>query len=133
MAISLAIAGSWLVALPVRAADPEFGRQTITGSFGEDIVVTQRLTLDAPPDRVEVLVTTADGPAPLVTEVPPPSDIGSTTLRHTLGGTDGHILPNTPVRVRWRVTTDGVVALGPEVRTVVTDERFDWQDRKSVV
>jgi hypothetical protein len=62
-----------------------------------------------------------------VTEVAPPADTGATTLRHTLSSADGHILPNTPLRVRWRVTSDGVTTLGPEARTVVADERFDWQ------
>jgi hypothetical protein len=36
-------------------------------------------------------------------------------------------MPNTPVAVRWRITSDGTTRIGPEVRTVVTDERFDWQ------
>ena len=113
---------------PYRSAPPtpDFGTPTIDGSFGEEIVATQPVTLDAAPDRVEVLVTTADATSPLVTEVSSPGT-GATTLRHAFGGADGHILPNTPVRVRWRITTDGVATLGPEVRTVVADDRFDWQ------
>jgi Peptidase MA superfamily len=85
------------------------------------------VTLDGTPERIEVLVTMADSPAPLVSEVAVPSGSGETTLRHTLGGPDAHILPNTPVRVRWRITTDGIVRTGPEARTVVSDERFDWK------
>jgi hypothetical protein len=126
-AVGMAICAAWSIASPVRAATPEFGRPTIEGSFGSAIVVTQPVTLDGAPDLVEVLVTTADDPAPLVTEVARPPDSGSTTLRHTLSSADGHILPNTPLRVRWRVTSDGVTTLGPEARTVVADERFDWQ------
>jgi len=126
-AIVLTLGAVWSVASPVRAAAPEFGRPTIEGSFGSAIVVTQPVTLDRRPDLVEVLVTTADNPAPLVGEVEPLAETGATTLRHTLSSADGHILPNTPLRVRWRVTSDGVTALGPEVRTVVEDERFDWQ------
>jgi hypothetical protein len=125
MAVALAL-GVAVVAAPVSAAAPEFGAPEIEGSFGETLVATQPVTLDATPDRVEVLVTTADSPAPLVAEVAPPG-AGSTTLRHEIGGPDEHILPNTPLRVRWRVTTDGVATLGPETRTVVSDERFDWQ------
>jgi hypothetical protein len=125
-AACLAIAASWAVVLPVRGATPTFGEPAIAGSFGEEIVATQPVTLDTAPDRVEVLVTKANDPAPLVTELEVPAD-GSTMLRHTFGGPDEHILPNTPVRVRWRITTDGVVSLGPEVRTVVSDERFDWK------
>jgi hypothetical protein len=126
-AVVLSIGAASSAASPVRAAVPEFGRPTIDGSFGTEIVVTQPVTLDGRPDLVEVLVATADHPAPLVSEVAPPAETGSTTLRHTISSEDGHILPNTPLRVRWRVTSDGVATLGPEARTVVADERFDWQ------
>jgi hypothetical protein len=60
-------------------------------------------------------------------EVPVPSGSGQTTLTQPLGGPDHHILPNTPVRVRWRITADGTTRLGPEVRTVISDDRFDWR------
>ena len=83
------------------------------------------MTFDVAPDLVEVLVTTADGP-PLVAEAASPGG-GETTLRYTVGGVDGHVLPNTPVSVRWRITADGETTLGPVARTVVDDERFDWQ------
>ncbi len=118
---------SGVAALPVRAASAEFGRPSIEGSFDTGVVATQPVTLDGTPERIEVLVTMADSPAPLVSEVPVPSGSGETTLRHTLGGPDAHILPNTPVRVRWRITTDGIARTGPEARTVVSDERFDWK------
>jgi hypothetical protein len=126
VAVVVAVSASWSVASPARAAAPEFGRPTIDGSFGEAIVATQPVTLDGRPDLVEVLITTADHPAPLVSTVDPPAGTGAATLQYTLGGADGHILPNTPLRVRWRVTSDGVTTLGPEARTVVADERFDW-------
>jgi hypothetical protein len=116
---------SLLSATTVHAATATFGRPTIDGSFGGDIVASQPVTFDTEPDLVEVLVTTADDP-PLVAEITSPG-VGSTTLRYTLGGDDGHIPPNTPVRVRWRITTDGAATLGPEARTVVEDDRYDWQ------
>jgi hypothetical protein len=125
-AVVVALSAAWFVASPVRAAAPEFGRPTIEGTFGEAIVATQPVTLDSVPDLVEVLISTADNPA-LVTEVDPPPDAGALSLRYTLSSADGHILPNTPLRVRWRITSDGVTTLGPEARTVVADERFDWQ------
>ncbi len=125
VALSLGLSG--VITLPVRAANVEFGRPSIEGSFDAGVVATQPVTLDGAPERIEVLVTMADSPAPLVSEVSVPSGSGETTLRHTLGGPDAHILPNTPVRVRWRITTDGVVRTGPEARTVVSDERFDWK------
>jgi hypothetical protein len=121
----LAIASSLPATTVVHAAAPEFGRPTIEGSFGGDIVASQSVRFDTAPDLVEVLVTTADGP-PLVAEVRTPG-VGATTLRYTLGQGDGHIPPNTPVSVRWRITTDGAATLGPEARTVVEDDRFDWQ------
>ncbi len=126
-AVVVASGSAWSFASPVRAAAPEFGRPTIEGTFGEAIVASQPVTLDGGPDRLEVLISTADDPAPLVTEVDPPSDAGALTLRHTLSSADGHILPNTPLRVRWRITSDGVTTLSPEARTVIADERFAWQ------
>jgi peptidase MA superfamily protein len=109
------------------AAAPVFGKPTVEGSFDKDLVAGQPVTFDAAPDRVEVLVTTADSPAPLVSEVRAPSRTGFQRLEYTVAAADGPFLPNTPVRVRWRITTDGVATLGPEIRTIVADERFDWQ------
>ena len=115
-------------ATPVHAADPEFGTPTIDATFGEGLALTQPVTLDETPSRVEVLLTFADA-SPLVVELPPPSATGSTTLRHQVSvAADGHILPNTPVSARWRITPeDGDPVLGPEVDTVYADERFDWK------
>jgi hypothetical protein len=111
----------------VHAAPPSFGPPKIEGSFGQNVVATQPVTLDAAPDRVEILQTIADSPAPLVADVPPPAGGGSASLRYTVAPPNGPFLPNTPVRVRWRITADGVTTLGPEVRTVIADERFTWQ------
>jgi hypothetical protein len=112
---------------PVRAADPTFGTPTIAGSLGDGLQVTQPVTLDEVPDRVELLITYADAPGPLVIGVPAPTSTGATTLRHTIVASDGHIYPNTPVAARWRITTDGVTVLGPAVRTVFADDRYDWR------
>ncbi len=121
-----AFAASWLFPAPVGAAGPEFGRPVISGTFGEEIVASQPVTLDATPDLVEVLVTMGSATAPIVSEVLTP-DERALTMRHPIVASDDHVLPNTPLRVRWRITTDGVARLGPEARTVVADERFDWQ------
>jgi hypothetical protein len=56
-----------------------------------------------------------------------PTTTGATTLSHSLGGPDDHFMPNTPIRVRWRITADGATRIGPEARTVVSDERFEWK------
>ncbi len=113
---------------PVLAADPVFGTPTIDATFGEGVELTQPVTLDETPARVEVLLTFADA-SPLVVELPPPTTIGSVTLRHEVSvAADGHILPNTPVSAQWRITPeDGDPVVGPEVDAVYADERFDWQ------
>ena len=117
-----------LAVIPARAADPMFGTPTVEGTFGEGIELTQPVTLDEPPARVEVLLTFADD-SPLVVELPTPTTTGLTTLRHRVSvAADGHILPNTPVSARWRITPeDGDPVVGPEVGTVYADERFDWR------
>jgi Peptidase MA superfamily len=125
--VGLALAMSGLLAAPARAATIEFGPPSIDGSFDTGVVASQPVSLVGAISRIEVLVTMADSPAPLVSDVTIPFAGGETTLQHTLGGPDEHIPPNTPVRVRWRITGDGATRIGPEARTVVTDERFDWQ------
>jgi hypothetical protein len=125
--IGLVLGASGLVAPPARAATVDFGRPSITGSFDTGVIASQPVTLTGAISRIEVLVTMADSPAPLVTEVTIPFAGGETTLQHTLGGPDEHILPNTPVRVRWRITADGTTRIGPEARAVIADDRFDWQ------
>jgi Peptidase MA superfamily len=109
------------------AASPDFGTPTIEGSFGKDLIAAQPVTLDAAPDRVEVLVKTAEDAPPLVAEVPPPSRPGFRRFEYTIASPEGPFLPNTPVVVRWRITTNGTASLSPEVRTVIKDDRFDWQ------
>ncbi|MEO5885390.1 MAG: peptidase MA family metallohydrolase [Candidatus Limnocylindrales bacterium] len=118
-----------LGAAPVRAADPTFGTPTIDAKFGQGIELTQPVTLPTTPFRVELLLTSGDDGVPLVTEVPPPTSPGAATLRYTLDVREGHILPNTPVVARWRITTEAGAppVLGPEVRTVFDDDRYAWQ------
>lgn len=125
--VGLVLGSVGLAATPVQAATVEFGRPSITGSFDSGVVASQPVTLQGSISRIEVLVTMADDPAPLVSEVTIPFAGGQTTLQYTLGGPDAHIMPNTPVAVRWRITSDGTTRIGPEVRTVVTDDRFDWR------
>jgi len=127
--VALVIAASSAMALAptARAASPTFGTPTVEGSFKQDIVATQPVTLDAIPDRVELLATIADDPAPSVEEVRLPTSTGLNTLRQTLTSSGAWLLPNTPIRVRWRITTDGVAVVGPEARMVLDDLRYDWK------
>jgi hypothetical protein len=129
LATAFALLAVGLSAGPVRGAGPTFGDPTIQASFETGIVITQPVTVDAPPARVEILLRYADSPGPLVIEVPPPTVAGSSTLRYTVGAADGHILPNTPVEARWRITpvAGGAPVIGPSVRDIVEDARFDWQ------
>ncbi|MFL5687012.1 MAG: peptidase MA family metallohydrolase [Chloroflexota bacterium] len=125
--LMLVFASFGFAATPVRAATIEFGRPSISGSFDSGVVASQPVTIQGAISRIEVLVTMADSPAPQISEVTIPFAGGETTLQHTLGGPDTHITPNTPVRVRWRITADGTTRIGPEASTIVADDRFDWQ------
>ncbi len=118
-----------LAAAPAHAADPTFGMPTIDTTFGRGIDLTQPVTVDAAPFRVELLLVSGADGVPLVSEIPGPSSAGSATLRYTLDVTEGFILPNTPIAARWRITaTPGAdPVLGPEVKTVYEDDRFTWQ------
>ena len=124
---------SAVVPSAVLAADPVFGTPTISSTFGTGIDLTQPVTLDAPLARVEALVTFADAAGPHVIEVEPPSTTGAVTLNDTIDVTgDGHLLPNTPLSVRWRLTPAGAGAepvLGPEVSAVYSDGRFPWKTK----
>jgi hypothetical protein len=110
----------------VRAADPVFGTPTIDAAFGEGVELTQPVRLDEIPFRVELLVTVGTAP-PLVIETAPPTTTGEVVLRGTYA--EGHILPNTPVEARWRITPtpDGDPVTGPSASTVYADDRFAWQ------
>jgi hypothetical protein len=113
----------------VLAADPVFGKPTIEGKFGDGLQLTQPVTLDGTPTRVEVLITFANANGPLVVEVPPPTASGPVTLRYQVSvAADGHILPNTPLSARWRITPrNGKAVVGPVAKILYADERFDWQ------
>jgi hypothetical protein len=125
-------------AAPVAAAGfADFGTPSATGSFGEDIVFRQPVTVDRAIDRVELLVTFADALGPTVFPVPSPSGTGPVDLTYTLAVADeGHILPNTPIRASWRLIAAGAdagttepadIVIGPEASLVYADTAFDWK------
>ncbi len=126
----LAFLSDLIVGVPAAsAADPTFGTPTIVSTFGTGIDFRQPVTLDGPAARVELLVTEADAIGPQVIEVPPPAAAGSAVLEHKLStAADGHVLPNTPISARWRLTlSEGAEPiLGPEVTTVYADDRYQW-------
>ena len=114
------------------AADPvTFGAPTAASTFGKGIVFSQPVTVTGSIGRVELLLTVADAIGPTVQEVPAPPSAGTATLTYTLdtAGAD-HMVPNTPVTARWRLFTGSNTAsstLGPEVKVVYADDRFDWK------
>jgi hypothetical protein len=121
---------SGLAASPASAAVATFGEPSARASFGTDIVFDQPVDLQAPPSRVEVLISFPGAAGPLVTEVPAPSGAGHQALRYRLLIADGHISPNTRVTARWRLTAGAATQIGPPVSVLYTDTRFDWQTRK---
>ncbi len=111
------------------AAGPSFGTPSAEASFGRAVEFRQPVSGLGAVRRTEVLLWVADDPIPTVRTVPTPA-AGSTTLRFVLDPEQPHLLPNTPLTARWRVTdTDGQVWLGPPVRVVYADDRFAWQTR----
>ena len=124
LALSLAPAAS-------AATWATFGTPSATSTYGTGVEFSQPVTVDKAVARVELLLTIANAIGPVVTELPVPTGTGPTTLSHLLDTSgDGHLLPNTPIVARWRLTasddpTD--VALGPILRVTYADDRFTWQ------
>ena len=140
--VAAIMAAGWLVAAVAAPASSasgfaDFGTPSAIGSFGDDIVFQQPVTVDRPIARAELLVTVAGALGPTVFPIPAPSGSGTIRLTYTLSPADeGHILPNTPMRASWRITaaaaggsaTDAAdVAIGPEASLVYADARFDWK------
>ena len=129
----LAAIGLLLGLVPTAAAvaPVTFGTPTSKSTFGNGIVFSQPVTVTGSIGRVELLLTVADAIGPTVQEIPTPPSAGAATLTYTLetAGAD-HMVPNTPITARWRLfagsdTTSST--LGPEVKVVYADDRFDWK------
>ncbi len=122
-----------LSAAPVAAAATwaTFGTPTARSTYGTGVDFSQPVTVVKAVARVELLLTVANAIGPTVVELPVPAGSGPTTLRYLLDTSgEGHLLPNTPIVARWRLTasddpTD--VALGPVLRITYADGRFTWQ------
>ena len=129
----IAAAGLLLSLVPTVAAASwaTFGTPTATSTFGKGIDFDQPVTLTEPGGRVELLLTVADSIGPTVTVVAATPVAGANTLHYTLDTSgNGHLVPNTPIVARWRLIPDDDsidVALGPELKVVYADDRFDWQ------
>jgi hypothetical protein len=123
------VALSSLAALPAVAAVATFGPPSARATFGTEIVFEQPVDLQAPPSRVEILISFPDAPGPLVTDVPAPTAAGRQTLRYRLLIADGHVSPNTRLTARWRLTEGVATATGPAASVLYADTRFDWKSR----
>lgn len=110
------------------AAGPTFGSPSADATFGRSVEFRQPVAGLGDVARTEVLLWVADDPIPTVRTVPAPAP--GTTLRFSLDVEHPHLLPNTPLTARWRITdAGGEVWLGPPVRVVYADDRFRWQTR----
>jgi hypothetical protein len=131
--VALGVGAAFVMSLApaVAAADPVFGTPTATSTFDKGIHFTQPITVDEPIARAELLLTVANAIGPNITAVPSAAIADSNALTYTLD-TSGqqHMIPNTPITARWRVFSQadpehGV--LGPELKVVYADDRFDWK------
>ncbi len=111
-----------------RAADVTFGTPSATAVFGTGVTFVQPVTAGGSIVRAELLITFPTALGPIVHEVPVPASGGAVTLRADWSETrDGHLVPNTSLEARWRVTTaSGDPAEGPPVTIRYEDTRFSW-------
>lgn len=102
-----------------------------TAVFATSVTFEQRIRGLDRPGRAEILLEFQGALGPHVVEVPVPSPSGGVvTLRHVLGLADGHIVPNTPIAARWRITNaDGTIEIGPRATVLYEDTRFAWKSR----
>jgi hypothetical protein len=114
---------------PVAAANPvTFGDGSASSTFGAFIEFKQPVTISGSAQRVDVLVETPGAVGPTVVPLPDVPSSGSTTLDYRVDLAEGHIVPNTPFVVRFRVTTaSGAAVTGPAIRHTYDDDRYTWK------
>jgi hypothetical protein len=132
VAAGSAAAATPAAATPGTAAVVEFGRPTITATFGQGIEFRQPVDIVGAIRRAELLVDYPRATGPEVRVIP--ATAGSSTLRYTLETATAALLPNTSLAARWRIVgEDGSVSLGPRESILYQDTRFAWQSRQSGV
>jgi hypothetical protein len=115
------------LALPARSAEAVFETPSADSTYGTAVAFAQPVTLSAAPKRVEILLEFPDAPGPSVVEVPT-SASGAQTLRYAILMSDAQLLPNTPIKARWRITPGaGPPEVGPAVTVLYTDTTKQWQ------
>ncbi|MDQ2966455.1 MAG: peptidase MA family metallohydrolase [Chloroflexota bacterium] len=135
--------GLWLAVLAViatvaapavLAVDVTFGKPTATAKWGDQVAFVQPAQLGGVPKRVEILLEFPGGLGPQIIEVAPPTAAGAVTLRYAILLAQGHLLPNTTITTRWRVTgQDGSSVVGPPVTVLYEDTRFEWKTREGAL
>lgn len=115
---------------PARADGPVvFEAGSVTADFPREVSWRFEFRTSERIVRLETIRSFPDSDVTLVTEV------GAQALggdRHVVAdSSDDFVNPNTPYRLRLRVTTETGIFVGPEASTVVTDERFRWRVRES--
>ena len=119
--------------LAAAAVEAEWGDPTATATYGEQIEFRQPVTTAGDPGRVELLVELPGAIGPVVVQ-PEAAEAQAGVLTHRLLISEGHLLPNTTVTARWRLTgEDGSEAVGPPVTVRYEDTRFDWRTREGDV
>jgi hypothetical protein len=112
-----------------RAAGVVFGTPSASSVFGTGVTFLQPVSATASLRRAELLITFPTALGPIVHEIPVTAGTGTVTLRGGWSETDdGHLVPNTPIEARWRVTTTaGDTVEGPSVSVLYADTRFAWK------
>jgi len=123
------VLGALVIVTPVAAADPvTFGDGSASSKFGAFIEFKQPVTIAGSAGRVDVLVETPGAVGPTVVPLQDVPSSGSTTLDYRVDLAEGHIVPNTPFIVRFRVTTaSGAAVTGPPIRHTYDDDRYTWR------
>lgn len=110
--------------------DVQWGKPAADARYGSGVVFSQPVTSTGLAARAELLLTSPGALGPFAVQVSPAASPVPSTLRYTLSESDGHIVPNTRLHARWRLTDDaGRVAVGPDVAITYSDTRFDWQTK----
>jgi hypothetical protein len=122
--LALGLLGA-LVVGPARAAAPTFGTPTATAPLNGTAVFSTTFTADSAPARVELLLDFPGVPATSVIEAQVSGGGGSFSAQATY---DGHILPNSLLSYRFRLTdASGAQVVGPSAQLLTVDDRFNWQ------
>jgi hypothetical protein len=134
-AVLVVVLQVFVAAASVSAAGPvTFGDGSGSSKFGAFIEFKQPVTISGSVERVDVLVETPGAVGPTVVPLPDAPSAGSSTLDYRVDLAEGHIVPNTPFTVRFRVTTaSGSAVTGPPIRHTYNDDRFRWKTLEGTV